>query len=295
MTTIIDARVRLPQELRVRPSYEVPPRQAEQYDRVLDLGRKINEGTLHDLLTTMDGEGIGHAVVHAESEGGESAQALNDALLALLAAHPGRFSGVGAVDLHPLWPTRIATQVAAASASGLLGISVQPAFFGLDIDDRALYPMYSRAEELGLVVALHTGVTYSRMHPMRHERPELLDQVACDFPDLKLVACHAGWPWVTELCAVARRHPTVYLEFGGLAPKYVARAGTGWDALFTMMPNVLREQVLYGSDWPVMHPHRALTEWRQSGLPTAALQALFAGNAARLFGLKIEAFPGDSP
>jgi hypothetical protein len=52
-----------------------------------------------------------------------------------------------------------------------------------------------------------------------------------------------------------------------------------------MMPNVLREQVLYGSDWPMMAPQRALAEWRQSGLPPAALDALLRGNAERLFGL----------
>jgi predicted TIM-barrel fold metal-dependent hydrolase len=66
-------------------------------------------------------------------------------------------------------------------------VSIQPAFFGLDIDDRRLYPLYARAEELGLVVAIHTGLTYSRMHPLKHERPELLDQVACDFAELRLV------------------------------------------------------------------------------------------------------------
>ena len=131
---------------------------------------------------------------------------------------------------------------------------MQPAFFGLDIDARELYPTYARAEELGLVVAIHTGITYSRMHPLRHERAELFDQVACDFPDLRLIAAHAGWPWATEYAAVARRHPTVFLEFGALAPKYVAKPGTGWDAVFGMMPSVLRDQVLYGSDWPMMPP-----------------------------------------
>ncbi|NIY69279.1 amidohydrolase family protein [Streptomyces malaysiensis] len=283
--TVIDARVRLPQSLRENPVYRAPARQTETYDRVLQLTDKMNSGTLPDLLAEMDAEGIEHAVMHAESEGGESADALNEALTKVIAEHPGRFSGIGTVDLDSGRPTGPARQVASAQAQGLLGVAVQPAFFGLDIDDRTLYPMYSRAEELGLIVAVHTGVTYSRMHPLKHERPELLDQVACDFPDLKIIACHAGWPWVTEYCAVARRHPTVYLEFGALAPKYVAKPGTGWDALFGMMPNVLREQVLYGSDWPIMAPQRALAEWRASGLPAPALEALFAGNARRLFGL----------
>jgi uncharacterized protein len=282
---IIDARVRLPQDCRPDAEYHAPPRQTEQYDRVLNLTDKMNGGRLVDLLRAMDENDITHAVMHAETEGGESAEALNDGLSRVLAEHPGRFTGVGTVDLAPPQPTRAARQVAAAHGLGLRGISVQPAFFGLDIDARELYPTYARAEELGLVMAIHTGITYSRMHPLRHERPEHFDQVACDFPDLRLIAAHAGWPWATEYAAVARRHPTVFLEFGALAPKYIARAGTGWDALFALMPNLLRDQVLYGSDWPMMAPQRALAEWRQSGLPAAALDALFHGNAERLFDL----------
>lgn len=282
--SIIDARVRLPQELRPTHAYAAPRRQVEQYDKVLKLTDKMNTGRFADLLHLMDAEGIDRAVMHAESEGGESADRLNEALCQVLADHPDRFTGIGCVDLADSRPTEIARQAASVGGLGLRGVTLQPAFFGLDIDDRRLYPMYSRAEELGLIVAVHTGITYSRMHPLRHERPELLDQVACDFPDLTLIACHAGWPWVTEYCAVARRHPTVYLEFGALAPKYVAKPGTGWDTLFGMMPNVLRDQVLYGSDWPMISPARALTEWRASGLPEAALRALFHDNAARLFG-----------
>jgi predicted TIM-barrel fold metal-dependent hydrolase len=283
--TIIDARVRLPQDQRPDARYTAPPRQTEQYDNVLQLTDKMNSGRLDDLLVAMEEEGISHAVMHAESEGGEPADALNEALLRVLAEHPRRFTGIGAVDLAPPRPGRAAQQVAAAHAAGLRGISVQPAFLGLDIDARELYPMYARAEELEMVVAVHTGITYSRMHPLRHERPELLDQVACDFPDLRLIAAHAGWPWATDFAAVARRHPTVYLEFGGLAPKYVGRPGTGWDALFGMMRNVLRDQVLFGTDWPVMSAQRALAEWRDSGLPADALDGLLHRNAERLFGL----------
>jgi Predicted metal-dependent hydrolase of the TIM-barrel fold len=243
----------------------------------------MNSGTLDGLIATMDEQGIDQAVMHAESEGGEDGESLNEALERVISASPERFKGVGCIDVAGASPTQMARQTVRIGDRGFVGITLQPAFFGVDIDERALYPMYSRAEELGLVVCLHTGITYSRIHPLRHERAEMLDQVACDFPDLKLVACHAGWPWATEYAAVARRHPTVYLEFGALAPKYVAKPGTGWDALFGMMPNVLRSQVLYGSDWPMMAPERALREWRESGLDEAALQALFHGNAAHLF------------
>jgi predicted TIM-barrel fold metal-dependent hydrolase len=289
--TIIDARVRLPQDRRGNGRYAAPPRQVEQYDKVLSLTDKMNSGTLEGLLATMDAEGIGQAVMHAESEGGEDADALNASLREVLDEHPQRFAGIGCVDIGNPSPTALVAQTLRAAELGLRGVSFQPAFFGLDIDERRLYPLYSRAEELGLVVAVHTGITYSRMHPLRHERPELLDQVACDFPDLQLIACHAGWPWATEFAAVARRHPTVYLEFGALAPKYVAKPGTGWDAMFAMMPNLLRDQILYGSDWPMMPPERAISEWRESGLPADALQALFCDNARRLFNLDAMSAP----
>lgn len=285
---IIDARVRLPQDQRPGP-YAAPARQTEQYDKVLGLTDKMNSGTLDGLIATLDAVGIGRAVMHAESEGGEDAESLNAALDKVVAAYPDRFKGVGCVDVANARPTQIARQAVRIAERGFVGLTVQPAFFGIDIDQRLLYPMYGRAEELGLIVCVHTGITYSRMHPLRHERAEMLDQVACDFPDLKLVACHAGWPWSTEYAAVARRHPTVYLEFGGLAPKYVARPGTGWDALFGMMPNLLRGQVLYGSDWPVMPPQRAVGEWRASGLDDAALAALLHDNAATLFGFEAAA------
>lgn len=280
---IIDARVRLPQEFRGSAAYIAPLRQTEQYDKVLGLTDKLNGGTLEGLLAELDGQGIGDAVLHAESEGGEDATLLNEGIAKVLADYP-RFKGIGAVDLGRATPSELAIQVARVERDGLVGVTIQPAFFGLDIDDRTLYPMYARAEELGLTVAIHTGINYSRLHPLRHERAELLDQVACDFPDLRLIACHAGWPYVAEFCAVARRHPTVYLEFGALAPKYVGRPGTGWDVLFGMMPNLLREQILFGSDWPMMLPSRLVEEWRATGLEDDTLRALFHDNAHRLFG-----------
>jgi len=280
---IIDARVRLPQSVRPSKAYSAPSRQTEQYDKILNLSQKMNEGTLERLIAIMREENISHAVMHAETEGGESADALNDCLGEVLAQHPTLFKGIGTVDVLDRTPGEIHRQTGRVAAAGMIGVAIQCAFVGLDIDDRRLYPMYAKAEEHGLIIFLHTGINYSRMHPMRHERPEIVDQIACDFPDLKIVAGHAGWPWATEFAAVARRHPTVYLEFGALAPKYVAKPGTGWDALFGMMPNVLRNQVLYGSDWPMMQPRRALAEWRDAGLGEATIQALFHDNAARLF------------
>jgi hypothetical protein len=167
----------------------------------------------------------------------------------------------------------------------LRGVCLQPSFFGLPIDDRVLYPVYAKADELSLHIALHTGVNYTTTFPIRNDHPLQVDQVACDFPDLVIVACHAGWPWATEMVAVLRKHPNVYAEFGGLAPRYVCEANTGWEVMFRFMNSLLSRQVLHGTDWPVFPMERALAEWRQGGLRDEVLDALIGGNAARLLGL----------
>lgn len=279
---IIDARVRLPAALRPDPS---PPADiAEGYAGVLDVFGGEPE-TLDDLRAVLDEAGVDRAVVHAEYEGGDVADALNDAVAELVAAEPDRFKGVGTVSQdHPIDIMRTVGQVARCAELGFAGVSLQPAFFHGTITDKHLYPVYAKAAELDLMVFVHTGINYGRTHPIEGERPAMLDEIACAFPDLTLIAAHAGWPWVPELVAVMRKHPTVLAEFGGLAPKYVGAPASGWEVMHRFMNSLLSEQVLFGTDWPAFAPGRALEEWRALDLKPAVLDRLLGGNAARLFG-----------
>ncbi len=278
---VIDFRVRLPAEL--RPPAETPAALREQYDAELDISTSARRG-LADLREEMDREGVDHAVLHAEFEFGDPADALNDAVARCVREEPQRFSGIGTVSMEPLDIARASEQLDFCKAAGMVGVSIQPSFFHTAIDDRRLYPVYAKASELDLVVCLHTGINYGVTHPIRNDHPLMVDQVACDLPKLRIVACHAGWPWVTEMVAVARKHPHVFLEFGGLAPKYVGAPGSGWEVMFRFMNSVLADQVLFGTDWPVISQTRALAEWRALGLKDAVLAGLLGGNAARLLG-----------
>jgi uncharacterized protein len=277
----VDFRVRLPVEL--RPREELPPEYVSQYNAVLGLEDRRDLG-LETLIAEMDAAGVVHAVVHAEYEYDDPADELNEAVAKLVDKMPDRFSGYGTVSLAPLRVMRSVGQVARVAELGLRGINIQPSFFGLPIDHPQLYPVYAKACELGLGVGVHTGINYTSHMPIKHDHPLQLDQVACDFPELTLIACHAGWPWAAEMVAVARKHPNVYLEFGGLAPKYVGAAGTGWDPVFRFMNSLLSRQVLFGTDWPVFPIQRAIAEWRGLGLKPAVLDALLGGNANRLLG-----------
>ena len=205
----------------------------------------------------------------------------------LVADEPGRYLGVGTVaQVPPIDIMRAVGQVAACAELGFVGVSIQPAFFHTAIDDRRLYPVYAKTAELDLVAFVHTGINYGTTHPFGNDHPMLLDQIACDFPKLRIVAAHAGWPWTAEMVAVARKHANVYLEFGGLAPKYIAAPGSGWEVVYRFMNSVLQDQILFGTDWPAFEIGRALAEWRAMELKDTVRDKLLGGNAARLFGLE---------
>jgi len=280
--TVIDFRARLPHDL--RPPEELPFEYRNQYDRVLDLTAKTQR-TLSDLREDMATAGVDHAVVHAEYEAGDPADALNEALAKLVASDRTRFSGFGTISMERFSIRRALDQVDQIKELGLVGMGCQPSFAGMAIDDRRMYPVYVRCAELGLPVALHTGINYTMHQPIKNDHPLQVDQVACDLPELTIIACHAGWPWATDMVAVMRKHPHVYAEFGGLAPKYVLAPNTGWEVMHRFMNSLLSEQVLFGTDWPVYPMDKALEEWRSGDLKPQVLEALVGGNADRLIGV----------
>ena len=278
---VIDFRVRVPAAL--CPAVERPTQNSAQYDAVLSIGDKYQQAqTIEDLLQQMDHSGIDHAIVHAEYEYGDMADALNQAVASMVNQHPDRFTGIGTISLENFSIKRALKQIDDCVELGMIGLSIEPAFFNMTLDEKRLYPIYAKAMENNLLVALHTGINYTTHQPMQGENPILLDQIACDFPGLTLVASHGGWPWINEMVAVARKHPQVYIEFGGIAPKYVAAQGGGWEVMYRFMNSVLKDQILYATDWPTMDHERTLREWRDMGLKPEVLSALLSGNARRL-------------
>ncbi len=168
---------------------------------------------------------------------------------------------------------------------GLRGASIAPYANGLYADDRRYYPIYSKCDELGIPIVVHTstnllgGVRNDCGHPSR------LDQVATDFPTLKIIAHHGGWPWVLELMSIALRHPNLYVSPAGMRPRHFAKPGGGWLPLLQFGDTILRDRVLWGSNWPMLPIRRSLEEVRQLPLRDATLDAWLGGNAARLFEL----------
>ncbi|MGD1056396.1 MAG: amidohydrolase family protein [Solirubrobacteraceae bacterium] len=281
MGKVIDIRIKVPvRNDQNDPGVEMPP-EYSRYGEIYHNGGAAN-ATLEELLEEKRRCGIGGSVLQAEHEFGEPAQ-WNDRVAELMAAHPEEFiCGWGLVN-----PTHNMAAVREIERCyhelGLRGIIFEPGFLDISPTDARCYPIYAKCIELGIPVGLHSGVNFSSHGPLIHERPVLIDQVACHFPELTLIAHHGGWPWPHEMAAVAWKHRNVYLEFGAIAPGYMRPgAGGGWGDIVHLMDTVLREKILFGTDWPMLHYDRALVEIDELELREASREAYLHGNAERL-------------
>ncbi|MGV9797351.1 amidohydrolase family protein [Mycobacterium sp. NPDC003449] len=190
----------------------------------------------------------------------------------LAALAPGRILGLSGID-----PTKgmagVRQLAASVTDSGFVGAHLHTYGFGIPLNHRRYYPYYAKCVELDVPVVMQVGHSAERM-PSELGRPILLDDIALDFPDLKIVAAHTGWPWIEELTAVAWKHPNVHIGTSAHHPKY-------WDARLIDFANGRgRGKVLFGTDFPVLTYEEALPAIDALDLkPTA--RELLLGNAAR--------------
>ena len=274
---IIDMRVRVPRKF---ADHNPEPFMEYYQDRAgFDLRYKAGSD---ELIKEMDEASIEKAVLHSEWEF-EDPIPLNEEVARLTSAHTDRFFGVVSVDPRRGISDSVSEFKEAVKHTKCVGLSLQPAFFDMLPNDARLYPLYQLCVEYKIPLWLHTGINYTPNHSIQADRPLNLEKILLDFPDIKLVACHSGWPWVGELCAIARKfYPRVFLEIGGIAPKYIFAAGTGWDPFFQYANSLLQNQVIFGTDWPVISFRRAVREIKQSALKEKVKTKVLHGNGERL-------------
>jgi len=165
------------------------------------------------------------------------------------------------------------------------GVNIQPFSYRLRCNDKRFYPVYAKCQELGIPITIHCSINFSVDRTIDYGRPIYLDEVACDFPDLTIVANHGGWPWVTEMVAVAWKHPNVYIEIGAVSPKYIGRPGTGWEPLMVYGNSLLQDRVLFATD-DMLPAKRCVEELNALPLKDAVKEKWLGVNAARVLGLQ---------
>lgn len=197
------------------------------------------------------------------------------------ALHPDRFSGLAGVD-----PTRgiagLRELDAAVKQYGFVGAHLYPHWFDMAPDHALYYPYYARCCELDIPIMMQVGqnLIYSRERRLASvAKPITLDRVAIDFPDLKLLGIHIGVPWTDEMIAMAWKHENVFIGVDAYGPKHWPKQ------LVHYLNSYGREKVLFGTDWPVIDPERAVREVDELELRPETMRALMRENALRVFRL----------
>jgi predicted TIM-barrel fold metal-dependent hydrolase len=106
-----------------------------------------------------------------------------------------------------------------------------------------------------------------------------IDDVAVDFPDMPIVIAHPSFPWQEEALSVATHKAQVYIDLSGWSPKYFP------PILVQYANTLLRDKVLFGSDFPLITPDRWLADLEKTGIRDGVKPAILRDNAVRFFGL----------
>jgi len=162
--------------------------------------------------------------------------------------------------------------------AGFLGVNISPYLWGVAANAAVLYPIYAYCESHNLVAIVHGSLHYNRFQSMWLGDPKYMDEIAMDFPSLKLVISHAANGFGVLGLAVAQKHPNIFLEFSALWPKYLP------EATLTAVNSYLKDRCLFGTDYPLVDFGPAVEAWTAAVKPEVR-ELFFARNAERcLFG-----------
>jgi predicted TIM-barrel fold metal-dependent hydrolase len=186
------------------------------------------------------------------------------------------------------WRGRSAVQQARRliEEHGVRGFKFHPSLQAFHPNDRFAYPLYEVLAEHRVPALFHSGQTgIGAGVPggggirLKYANPLALDDVAADFPDLPIIIAHPSFPWQDEALAVATHKPLVHIDLSGWSPKYFP------PQLVRYANTLLKDKVLFGSDFPVITPDRWLKDFDQLDIKPEVRPMILRDNAVRLLGL----------
>jgi len=249
---------------RYQPQHQTVPEMAEMY-------RKLKMGFV---VFTVDGEkGASRKITNEEIA--ELAHQHSDVAIPFASINPHR-GKEGVLQARRL-----------IKDYGVKGFKFHPSVQDFFPNDRMAYPLYGAIAEARLPALFHTGQTgVGAGTPggggirLKYSHPMLLDDVAADFPDMPIILAHPSFPWQEEALSVATHKPQVYIDLSGWSPKYFP------PILVQYANTLLKDKILFGSDYPVMSPERWMADFEKLNIKPEVRPLIMKENAARLLRLK---------
>lgn len=252
--------------------FKSPEDQNPTVDDVADHYRKRNMAAV---VFTVDAESATGHRANSVEEIAEGAARHNDVLIPFGSVDP--LQGNAAV-------TRLRSLI---DQFGIKGVKFHPSMQGFEPNDRQYYALYEVIADAGIPALFHTGQTGigaglpgGHGIKLRYSDPMLLDDVAADFPELTIVMAHPAVPWVDAQISIATHKANVFIDLSGWSPKYFP------PQLTRAMNTVLRDKVLFGSDFPVIQVDRWMSDFDKLEIKPEVVPKVLKQNALHVLGIK---------
>jgi predicted TIM-barrel fold metal-dependent hydrolase len=284
---VVDFRVGAPLKGEGTPHRTHKTLYGQAYGRISQGQRGGQPNDAKSLLALMDAEGITHAVIPTEDNRTTLGTRVTPETLAeFCSVDPERLIGFTGAD-----PRRGMDAVRDLERSikelGLRGLNIGQFWQEMFPDDRLYYPLYAKCVELGVPVILHGSQNLSLEVSSDYSHPRHIERVATDFPELRIIVTHGGWPWVNELVSLVWRRPNVYVDTAAQRPKYIGMPDTGWGPLLHFGNSVIQDRVLFASRWPLLPFKQTIDEIKELPLKPEVQEKWLWRNAAGLLNLKL--------
>jgi predicted TIM-barrel fold metal-dependent hydrolase len=234
-----------------------------------------DDGGMEKLVADMDRAGIEAALLVGTR---------NSAFAQIHRDYPGRFLSL--VVLDPRDGMRAVRELERlVREGGAMGIRVNPLYTCVPANDRRYYPLYAKCVELDVPVRIYTSMNYANDRPYDLGHPRHLDDVAVDFPELRIVAGLSGWPWVADMIGLLRRHPNLYCDTAAHRPRHFATRGSGWEQFLQFGNTLLQDKIMVGLSRALMGRsfEELIAEYENLPLKETVIEKWLYHNAARFF------------
>jgi uncharacterized protein len=202
----------------------------------------------------------------------------NEEVASYVQKYPDRLVGVASVDLYrPMEAIRELRRC--VKEYGFKALRIVQWLWNLPPTDRHYYPLYAECIELGIPFCCQVGHT-GPLCPSEPGRPiPYIDEVAIDFPELKIVGGHIGYPWTVEMIALATKHENVFIDTSA----YVAKRFP--PELVNYMQKNGKKKVMFGTNYPMVTPAMCLKDLNTLNLTDEVKNLYLYENAQRVFGI----------
>ncbi len=193
-------------------------------------------------------------------------------------ARPERFRGLASADIRK--PGEAAKEVRRLiEGHGFVGVRIVPWLWDLPPNDRRYYPIYAVCAELGVPLCTQIGHTGPLQRSETGRPIPYLEDVLLEFPGLKVIGGHVGFPWIDELVSLAVKFPDFYVD----SSAYIARRYP--PAFVEFMKGAGRGRVMFGTNWPMLSPEQCLAGVTELDLGVESTDEFLGNTARRVFNL----------